>query len=367
MDPFRQAEKLLRTDFLGTPLQSWLTALVVLLGIALALLGLRRALHGRLGRLLGRIPGQFDDVLVQTAMATHAWFIWMLALYVSSQWLALPGRTEHRVDVAMILLGLLQAGLWAQCVLRQGVALWTPAQPVGASGTASAAFKFLGNLLIWSLVLLLALQNLGVKIGALLAGLGVGGIAAALALQTVMGDLFASLAIFTDRPFDLGDFIVVGEYMGNVNKIGLRTTRLTSLGGEQIVLPNGDLMKSRIRNYRRMQERRVVNLLHVSYATPVETLRRIPSILGEAVQGTEHVRFDRVHFASCGEWSLQFELVYYVQSADYNLFMDAQQSLNFEIMRRFREQSIAFAFPTRTLHVHEQANAEAVSARAASH
>jgi len=201
------------------------------------------------------------------------------------------------------------------------------------------------------------LDNLGVDITALVAGLGIGGIAVALAAQNVLGDLFASLSIVLDKPFVVGDFLNVDDFLGSVEHVGLKTTRLRSLSGEQLVFSNNDLLNSRIRNYGRMFERRVVFSLGVTYETPPEKLRGIPTIIREAVEAKDKVRFDRAHFQKYGDFALVFEVVYYVLSSDYTLCMDIQQSVNLRIYERFAEEGIEFAYPTQKLYVTEAAKA----------
>jgi small-conductance mechanosensitive channel len=195
----------------------------------------------------------------------------------------------------------------------------------------------------------MVLDNVGIDVTALVAGLGVGGIAVALAVQNVLGDLFASLSIALDKPFTLGDFLIIDDYMGSVEHIGLKTTRIRSLSGEQLVFSNTDLLKSRIKNYGRMFERRVVFKIGVTYQTPRDKIELIPTIIREAIESQEPVRFDRSHFQAYGDFSLLFETVYYVLKPDYNLYMDIQQAINLEIHRRFEQESIEFAYPTQTL------------------
>ena len=190
----------------------------------------------------------------------------------------------------------------------------------------------------------------------MVAGLGVGGIAVALATQNILGDLFASLSIVLDKPFVIGDFLIVGDFMGSVEYVGLKTTRLRSLSGEQLVFSNTDLLGSRIRNYGRMYERRVVFKLGVTYQTPREKLSRIPAIIREAIETQDNSRFDRSHFQAYGDFSLNFESVYYIGSPDYNLYMDVQQAVNLRIHERFEEESIEFAYPTQTLFVAQTPN-----------
>ncbi len=204
---------------------------------------------------------------------------------------------------------------------------------------------------IWVVALLLLLDNLGVNITTLVASLGIGGIAVALALQNILGDLFASLSIAMDKPFLVGDFIVVDDLMGTVRHIGLKTTRIKSLGGEELVFSNNDLLKSRVRNYKRMAERRVVFGFGVTYDTPPETLESLVAAVRRIIEAKDGTRFDRAHFKNFGASNLDFEAVYCILSADYNAFMDAQQRINLALLRHCNEHGINFAFPTQTIHV----------------
>jgi small-conductance mechanosensitive channel len=204
---------------------------------------------------------------------------------------------------------------------------------------------------VWAAVLLVLLDNLGVNITTLIAGLGVGGIAVALAAQNVLGDLFSSLSIVLDKPFVVGDFIVIGEFMGSVEHVGLKTTRLRSLSGEQVVFSNTDLLNSRIRNYGRMFERRVVSKIGVTYQTPAGKLRRIPTIIRDIVEAQDKVRFDRAHFQTFGDSALTFEFVYYVLTPEYNYYMDVQQSINLALFEQLAAEGVEFAYPTQTVFV----------------
>ncbi|MGD8498895.1 MAG: mechanosensitive ion channel family protein, partial [Chromatiales bacterium] len=216
------------------------------------------------------------------------------------------------------------------------------------------AVGFVARLVLWSIILLLALDNLGVDVTALVAGLGVGGIAVALAVQNILSDLFASLSIVLDKPFAVGDFLIIDSFLGSVEHVGLKTTRLRSLSGEQLVFSNTDLLGSRIRNYGRMFERRVVFKIGVTYQTPRDKLTKIPGIIKEAIEAQDKTRFDRSHFNEYGEFSLNFESVYYIQGPDYNLYMDIQQAINLLIHERFEEEGIEFAYPTQTLFLARQ-------------
>jgi small-conductance mechanosensitive channel len=191
----------------------------------------------------------------------------------------------------------------------------------------------------------------GVNITAFVASLGVGGVAVALAVQNILSDLFASLAIGLDKPFEVGDFVVFGDVAGAVERVGLKTTRIRSISGEQIICSNTELLKNTLHNYKRMEERRVVFNFGINYATPPDTIAQIPGIVRKAVESFEKTRFDRAHFKEFGTSALNFETVYFITTTDFNLYMDVQQNINLYIMREFQAHDIAFAFPTMTLNV----------------
>lgn len=248
---------------------------------------------------------------------------------------------------------LVQVALWA----NRGIAVWlrhyvqTRRDTDAAGATTVGVLGFIGRLAVWALIVLMILDNLGVDITALVASLGIGGIAVALAVLRILGDIFASLSIALDKPFVIGDFIIVGDVLGTVEHIGLKTTRLRGLSGEQIVFSNADLLASRIRNYRRMNERRVLFRLGVVYQTPAEKLERIPQIVREIIEQTPRTRFDRAHFQGFGESALDFEVVHHVLDRDYNLDMDIQQAINLALLRRLAAEGMEFAYPTRTVHL----------------
>jgi small-conductance mechanosensitive channel len=198
---------------------------------------------------------------------------------------------------------------------------------------------------------LLVLENLGVDITALVAGLGIGGIAVALAAQNVLADLFASVSILLDKPFEVGDTIHVGDMIGTVQNIGIKTTRLRSVTGEQLVMSNSDLLRERIRNYKRMTERRALFTVSVTYDTPVATLEKIPQLVRAIVEAQPNTRFDRAHLHSFGDSSLDFEVAYFITRAEYMVFMDVQQIINLSLLRQLQELGVSFAFPTRTVHL----------------
>jgi small-conductance mechanosensitive channel len=207
---------------------------------------------------------------------------------------------------------------------------------------------------VWGIGITFLLDNLGFKISAVVAGLGIGGIAIALAAQSVLGDLFSYFIIFFDRPFEVGDFIIIDDYMGSIEHIGIKTTKVRSLGGEQLIFSNSDLTNSRIRNYKRMEKRRVLFSLGVIYQTTSEQLKEIPGIIRKSIDETEMSEFDRAHFVSYGDFSLNFDIVYYVLSGDYGKYRDIQQEINFAIKEEFEKRGIEFAYPTQSLFIEKQ-------------
>ncbi len=343
----------LTVTYYGNTLQNW--GIGALTGIVtLAILRLIRLIVLRRLRVWAqKTETEWDDIITGMLSKTRTLFLLIVAIYSGSMTLSLSTRL-HEILASLLMIALLiQGGLW----ISTGIGLWLQSYRQrqladdAASATTVTAVGFIGKLLVWSIVLLLALENLGIDITALVAGLGIGGIAVALAVQNILGDLFASLSIVLDKPFVLGDFLIIGDFMGSVEHIGLKTTRIRSLSGEQLIFSNTDLLGSRIRNYGRMFERRVLFTIGVTYQTPREKLNRIPAMIRDAVEAQENTRFDRSHFKNFGDFSLNFESVYYVLVPDYNTYMDIQQAINLSIHEQFEKAEIEFAYPTQTLYL----------------
>ncbi len=344
--------ELLEGEIYGNGLSVWaIAALVTAAALAVALL-VRLILVRRLPAPAGGDEPQWPTVLHEVVKRTSTLFLLIAAVYAGSLVLDLPSRVQNLIASAFTVALFIQLALWADRI-ASAVLTWrlAPLQTKSAMRNALSLIQFFVRVAVWSLALLLLFENLGFDVTALVAGLGIGGIAIALAAQSVLGDLFSSLAIVLDRPFEVGDFIVFGDQNGTVEKIGIKTTRIRSLSGEQIACSNTDLMNSRIHNFKRMAERRIVLVLGVTYDTPRSKLERIPPMVKEIVEGQTQARFDRAHFRSFGDSALEFEIVYWVLSADYTVYMDVQQAINFAILRGFEEEQIGFAFPTTTFDV----------------
>ncbi len=345
--------ELLDITFWQNSIKDWLIALGVI-AVAISLLGIiKKILTSRLSKISARTKTYLDDDLTEALKHTKGLFLFILSFYLGARFVDLPDRAETIINSITVIALFVQAGLWASVILNETLNRYRKKQldENPASVTTISAIGFVGKLVLWSVVLLLALDNLGINVTALIAGLGVGGIAVALAVQNILGDLFAALSIVLDKPFTVGDFLIVDDFLGSVENVGLKTTRIRSLSGEQLVFSNSDLLKSRLRNYGRMYERRVVFNIGVTYQTPRGKLEKIPTILREAVEAQDKVRFDRAHFKEYGNFSLNFETVYYVLGPDYNLYMDIQQAVNLHIHERFEQESVEFAYPTQTLYV----------------
>ena len=351
-------EEVLSYELLDNTIQTWLSFIVVTSAALTIAYLFKRLAVVRITTMAARTSFQWDDALAEVLTRTHALFLFTVALFIGSLALSLPGGVRQGLFTVIAVAFVMQGGLWLNAAilfwLRRYVERHKKTDP--ASATTVNATGFVARLILWSVVLLLVLDNFGIDVTALVAGLGVGGIAVALATQNILGDLFASLSIVLDKPFVIGDFLIVGDFMGSVEYVGLKTTRLRSLSGEQLVFSNTDLLGSRIRNYGRMYERRVVFKLGVTYQTPREKLSRIPAIIREAIETQDNTRFDRSHFQAYGDFSLNFESVYYIGSPDYNLYMDVQQAVNLRIHERFEKESIEFAYPTQTLFVAQTPN-----------
>lgn len=337
----------------GASVKQWLLATAVLAVVYLLLAVLRRMVVRRIEVLAARTQTDWDDLAAEIVRRTRPYFIAAIAIYAATRVMAPPPEVARILGAAAVIVVLLQAGVWGNGIIGFGAEHYVRTRTGSDSGTRTTirAVGYAARFVLWGLLVVTALQNFGINVTALVTGLGIGGIAIALAVQNILGDLFAALAIVLDKPFVVGDFIIVDATMGTVEHVGLKTTRIRSLGGELIVMSNNDLLKSRIRNYRHMVERRVVFHLDVTYDTPAEKVERIPAIVQEVVLSREPTRFDRCHFLTWTDSSLRIEVVYYVLDGNYNRFADIQHAINVELLRRFAAEKIEFAFPSRTLIV----------------
>lgn len=337
--------------YLDNSVRAWLLATAVAVVVYTGSSMIRRLVIRQVTALSERTATQADDLLADALRRTRTFFLLFISLYAASRVLVLSDSMETALRFVGVVVVVAQVAAWGTVIInaliRRQMALRIESD--AATATTINALGFVIRLGFYSVLVLMGLSNLGFDITALIAGMGIGGIAVALALQNVLGDLFASLSIVLDRPFVIGDFIIVDNLAGTVEYVGLKTTRVKSLSGEQLVFANSDLLGSRVRNFKRMYERRIVFTIGVTYQTPRAHLERIPPIIRAAVERQQNTRFDRSHFHAYGDFSLNFETVYHVLVPEYNAYMDVQQAINFEIHRAFEEAGIEFAYPTQTV------------------
>ncbi|NQU73245.1 MAG: mechanosensitive ion channel [Candidatus Omnitrophica bacterium] len=293
-----------------------------------------------------------DDFVVGIIQSTVLPLIYFGVIYFGINILNLNPALKKGINiVGMAILTLFAARLATALITYIFKVYWTKRGKDVVLERSLKGILSVIRLIVWGMAIVFLLDNLGFKISAVIAGLGIGGVAVALAAQAVLGDLFSYFAILFDRPFEIGDFIIIGDYLGCVEHVGIKTTRIRSLGGEQLIFSNTDLTNSRVRNYKRMEKRRVVFKLGVTYQTPLEKLKVMPDVIEKIIKNVKDTIFDRAHFFSYGDFSLVFEIVYYIIGADYNKYMDTQQEINFAIKKEFENRGIEFAYPTQTLYL----------------
>jgi small-conductance mechanosensitive channel len=344
----------LNAMWLGNTVRAWLIAAGILAAGVAALIAIKALLIGRFFRFAARTSNEIDDLFVELLRRTRLTVLIILVIAaVAFLLVELPYAVRTAIKFAAVIALFFQGMNWGNGLISFWMQRYAMRRGMttGPSAATVGALVVLVRVVLFLILFLFALDNLGFEIAPLIAGLGIGGIAVALAVQNILGDLFAALSIVIDKPFAVGDFIVIDTHSGTVEHIGLKTTRLRALSGEQIIIGNSDLLKARINNHQRMVERRATFQLGVAYDTTPERLSRIPGIVRDAIVRHDSVRFERCHFARYRDSDLLFEIVYWVLSADYNLYMNIQQAVNIEIHTRFAEEQIRFAFPTRVVHL----------------
>jgi len=332
----------------------YLVFAAILIGGFLIIRTLKRMILWRLRRWAETTVTKVDDFLIDIFRKMVVPLAYYGVFFLAAKNLNLNPFPERVIEVAGIFLIAFLVAQFLVASAKFGIRSYSETTEKGsARERALKGFMSLIRIVVWGLAAVFFLDNLGFRINSVIAGLGIGGIAIALAAQNVLGDLFAYFIIMFDRPFEIGDFIVVGDSMGVIDRFGVKTTRISSLGGEQIIISNKDLTDSRVRNYRRMERRRVVFRLGVTYQTPLDKLQEIPGIIAGIIRGIEETAFDRAHFFSYGDFSLVFEVVYYVTGSDYTRYMNIQEQINFRIHEEFEKRKIEFAYPTQTLYLNK--------------
>jgi small-conductance mechanosensitive channel len=354
MNNFSLLQWLQQATLAGVSVTSIAIATVVAALVYLAMAMAVRIALRRLAAIAGRTSNRADDFFVEVLSGTSQWLMVLVALLIGVGMLDLGAPWASRVGQLWFVVLALQLALWANRAVGIGLRRYAERHSPGGQAPQSAAATLISwglRTLLWAVVLLAMLSNVGVNITAFVASLGVGGIAIALAAQNILGDLFASVAIATDKPFEVGDFIALGSVSGTVEMVGVKTTRIRSLSGEQVVMSNTEMLKQTVSNFKRLHERRIVFGFGVTYGTTADQAEAIPALVQGIVQASERLRFDRAHFKKFGDSSLDYEVVYIVQDPAFGVYMDEQQRINLALMRALAARGIGFAFPTRTVHV----------------
>jgi small-conductance mechanosensitive channel len=349
MEPLSE---LLETKIAGNPLQDWGIATIAFL-VTFTVLPLLKRYLLRLAKRPAQ-PKEFGlvQLLLRLIPRTNRLFMWVVAVNFAERFLDFSKDIERALHITILVGIWFQIGLWAMTTVEFLLERHGHDERASTGFTSSfGIINFISSLLIWALVTLVALDNLGINITALVAGLGIGGVAIALATQTMLGDLLASLSITLDKPFTVGDGLSFDGISGTVEKIGIRTTRLRSVDGEQIIVSNADMVKSRVRNFGRMRERRGVIAISINQETPVEKVRKVSTIVEQAIKAQKDVRFERVFFKEISSTAFNFEATYFAVDGIYNTLIAAQQDINFRILEAFAKEGIEFSPPTPTIRV----------------
>ncbi len=317
---------------------------------------IRIVLLHRLKNLAAKTTATFDDVFVDAVEGIKAWVYSLVAFYAALQFFTLPETIDLVISGIFYFAVVWQAINIAGCFIDYFAVQFLEKDEDGdgvvdpSAATASNMVTLIAQIVLWALGTIFVLSNVGIEVTSLIAGLGIGGIAIAFALQGVLGDLFASFSIYFDKPFRIGDFIIVGADSGTVEKIGIKSTRIRTLQGEELVVSNTELTTARVQNFKKMDERRIVSQFGITYETPQEKVHEVPGVVTRIFDAIDGARLDRVHFTTFADSALLFELVYFIESSNYAEYLDRQQTFNFELMRIFAEMGIDFAYPTQTIY-----------------
>lgn len=351
--------KLNSVSFANNTLYDYFLAFVIFLALILALKIFQVIILSRLYKIAKKTKTDFDDVLIEIFKSIKPPFYFFLAVYFSIKSLKFPELVDKTIFILFIILIVFQIIRSIERLLDYFINKFLQkSESKGKSKEHSRAMiktlQVIFRIILWTLGLLLILSNLGVNVNSLIASLGIGGIAVALALQGVLSDVFSSFSLYIDKPFEVGDYIVIGTDTGTVEKIGLKTTRIKTLQGEELVISNQELTSARIQNYRKMKERRIVFNLGVVYNTPVTKLKSIPKLVKEIIKKEKLAKFDRCYFTEFNDSSLNFEIVMYINSPEYEDYLKTRHKINLDIYKTFEKEGIVFAYPTQTLYINKE-------------
>lgn len=332
-----------KAQFLGASPAVWLQAFGAAAGGVAALWLLRRIIVHRLAKIAEQTDTVADDFAIELIRGIKTSAYVFVALVGIDAFVAFPSPADEAIRIVKILALVLQGLTWANVIVTFWLEQWARNNPRQSDRTTMAALGFGVRLVLWSIIVLLALQNYGVNITTLITGLGVSGIAIALAVQNILGDLFAALSIVLDKPFVLGDYVVVDQLEGTVEKVGLKTTRIRSVNGEEIIFSNADLLKSRIRNLARRETRRYVVHTTVALATEAARLSLVPDIFRQAIEGQPYATFTRSHLIGSSAAGHEFETAFLMTTADWQIGLDARQAILLRVYSALQREGIQLA------------------------
>ena len=338
-------------EYFGNSLLEYTKALGLFIILLIVFKIVQYIILRKLGNLAKKTKTDIDDTLITIVKSLKPPFYWFLAFFFAVRFLALGALTVKIINGILAVWIVYQVIAGIQILINY---ILNKKFAKEDDAGAKAAINYIGlisKIILWSGGLLLIFSNIGIDITSLIAGLGIGGIAIAFALQNILSDLFSSFAIYFDKPFAIGDFIVTGNHSGIVEKIGIKTTRIRALQGEEIVISNNELTSARIQNFKKLEKRRIVSSFGILYETPIEKIKKVKSIVENIFKNLEDTEFSRVHFKQLGDFSLNFEVVYSITTNDYNIYMDTQEKFNLALMEAFESEQIEFAYPTQKIFI----------------
>jgi len=347
----------LGTMLLNNSIENYLLALLFLTAVYLIIKIFDKLLLGKMDLFVEKFSHSFSVLLKKIIKKRIYPLLYLLALFLAFNELKTRSQIDKFINLILMILTVIFVVLATLDIMTYSLKkYWSKKQRSEEQQKVLSITLFMIKSVVWVIAFLFILDNLNIQITGLITGLGIGGIAIAFAAQNILTDLFNYFTIFFDKPFDIGDFIITGDYRGTIEHIGVKTTRIRSLSGEQLIISNTDLVNSRINNYKRMKQRRINFSFGLTYDTPVEKLSQIPGIVEETIKSINKTEFDRAHFAEFAASSLLFQVVYYVKSSDYKVYMDIQQQINLQLKEKMKELGVNFAFPTQTIHFADKEN-----------
>jgi len=350
MDSLLSQYPMLSQNYFGNYVYSYVVSLCLFFLYTFVFKIIQLFILNRLKAFSVKTATDIDDTLVKLFESLKPPFYAFLAFYLALQSLTLSPYVQYLTNTITIIWAVYQVVYMVQIIISY-ITKKRLSQDENQAETAAQALSLIAKILLWSLGVLLVLSNIGVDVTSLIAGLGISGVAVAFAVKDILGDLFSSFTIYFDKPFKVGDFIILGDINGTVKKIGIKTTRIKSLQGQELIIPNQKLTSEVVQNYNPMQQRRVDFKLRVAYETDSKKLEKIPDWIREIIEAQEVVEFGRAHLKQLGETSLVYEIIYSILESDYAIYMDTQHTINLSILKKLEKEKVAIAYPTQTLHI----------------